>query len=376
VLSLAGLSLSLAAALSCHYYAILTFGPLIAGEAVRSVSRRRLDFGVWIALGVGLIPLAIFLPLIKAARGYSHNFWAKPHWADMIEFYQRLLTPALLPLFAVIILLGIFSLARSANLRSSTIEPANSVPIHEIAAAVGFALLPVAAVILAKTITGAFTDRYAMPAVIGVSILLAWSLSCRVDCRPGLGLAITAVIFAMFVGLAVRKQRNLARSVQEEAATYQFLQSQSAGRIPVIIAAPYLFFELSHYTAGRRATELTYLADVPLALEYTGTDTVERGLLELKRWAPLDVEDFHHFCASHGEFLIYGFPDLDHFGWLTQELIREGRRLVVTARNGDQLLFLVTPQSAPQRLQSQPNLGPDAENRRLRKSGAGGVNAG
>jgi hypothetical protein len=262
----------------------------------------------------------------------------------------------------VIILLGIFSLADSANLRSTAAtQPANWVPIHEIAAAVGFTLLPVAGVILAKTITGAFTDRYAMAGVIGVSILLAWSLSCRLDCRPGLGLAITAVIFGMFVALAVRSQRNLAKSVQEEAATYRFLQSQSGvGKIPVVIAAPHLFFELSHYSAGRRAIELIYLADIPLALEYTGTDTVERGLLELKRWAPLNVEDFHRFCASHGEFLIYGYPDL--YGWLNQELIRQGRQLVVTARNGDQLLFLVTPQS----VQSQPNLGPDAENRRLR----------
>jgi hypothetical protein len=185
-------------------------------------------------------------------------------------------------------------------------------------------------VILGKTITGAYTDRYAIPGVIGVSILLAWSLSSRVGCCPGLGLAITAVIFAMFVESAVRSQQNFARSVQEEAATYRFLESQSAGKLPVVIAAPHLFFELSHDTAGRRPTELTYLADVPLALEYTGTDTVERGLLELKRLAPLDVEDFHRFCASHSEFLIYGYPDV--WDWLSQELIYQGRRLVVNRK--------------------------------------------
>ena len=133
--------------------------------------------------------------------------------------------------------------------------------------------------------------------------------------------------------------------LQNQAATYQFLESQSAGKIPVVIAPPDLLFELSHYAAGTGGTKLTYLADVPLALEYTGTDVVERGLLELKKWAPLDVEDFHRFCTSQDEFFIYGYPGL--WAWLVPELTRQGRRLVVKANNGDQLLFFVTPESPP-----------------------------
>jgi hypothetical protein len=344
VLSLAGLGLSLAGALSCHYYAALAFGPLIAGEAVRSVSRRRLDLGVWIAFGIGLVPLAIFLPLIKAAMGYSHHFWAKPAWMSTVGFYEHLLAPAVFPLFAMAILPGISALVSPARFRR-TVEPANSIPIHEIAAVAAFALLPVAAVIVAKTITGAFTDRYVLPAVIGVSVLLAWTLSHRVDHRPRLGLAIAALILGVFVSTGLRRsQSGLTWSVlQNQAATYQFLESQSAGKIPVVIAAPDLFFELSHYAAGTRATKLTYLADIPLALEYTGTDTVERGLLELKNWAPLDVEDFHRFCSVQHEFFIYGYPG--SYAWLVPELTRQGRRLVVKASNGDQLLFFVTPES-------------------------------
>src|SRR5215469_10035283 len=65
MLSVTGLGLSLVGALSCHYYAILAFGPLIVGEVLRSVKSGRLDIGVWIAFGVGLVPLVIFLPLIR-----------------------------------------------------------------------------------------------------------------------------------------------------------------------------------------------------------------------------------------------------------------------------------------------------------------------
>ena len=69
---------------------------------------------------------------------------------------------------------------------------------------------------------------------------------------------------------------------------------------------------VASFRSGRAAPD-SYLP----ALEYTGTDTVERGVLELKRLAPLDVEDFHRFCASHSQFLIYGFPDV--WDWLSHK---------------------------------------------------------
>jgi hypothetical protein len=255
-----------------------------------------------------------------------------------------MLAPPVHFLVVVIILTGIYSFARSSK-HWGTIGPANSIPIHEIAAAAGFALFPLGAMILAKTITNAFTDRYALPAVIGVSAIFAWTLSRRMDCRPGPGLAVAAIILATFVAKGTGLQQSLEGSVNAQAATYQFLQVNNEGRIPIVIQDPHLFFELSHYAADKGGSRLIYLADVTLGLKYTGTDTVERGLLELRKWAPLDVEDFHRFCASHSEFLIYSHPR-ETWAWLIPELKRQGRRLVVKAKNGNQLLFLVTPENA------------------------------
>jgi hypothetical protein len=344
VLSLTGLALSLAGAVSCHYYGIVAFGPLIVGEVLRSVRSRRLDFGVWIAFGVGLIPLAIFIPLIKGAASLSANFWAKPHWVALIEFYRKLvdLSPVRF-LVVAMILIGIYSFARSSS-RAGTTGPVNSIPIHEIAAAVGFALFPLGVMILGKTITNAFVDRYALPAVIGVSAIFAWTLSRWTDCRPGPGLAVAAIILAIFMAKERHIQRDIEESLNRQAATYQFLQTNNEGRIPIVIQDPILFIELSHYAADNAGTRLIYLADVTLALKYTGVDA-DREMLEWRKLAPLDIEDFHRFCASHGEFLIYSRPG-DAYGWLIQELKREGRRLIVKAQNGNQLLLLVIPENA------------------------------
>jgi hypothetical protein len=99
---------------------------------------------------------------------------------------------------------------------------------------------------------------------------------------------------------------------------------------------------MSHDLAERKVTNrFIYLADTPLALKYTKTDTVERGLLAFKRWAPLDVRNFRQFVGVSDAFLVYSGCS-DPFGWVIEELIREKRRLLVRAQNGDQLLFLVT----------------------------------
>ena len=107
--SLIGLAVSCAAAVSTHYYGVLIFFPLALGEIVRSISRRRFDVPVWVALGLALIPLLLFIPLIEQAGTYAANFWARPHWGSIPEFYYFLLIPALSPLVAVLILAAGFS---------------------------------------------------------------------------------------------------------------------------------------------------------------------------------------------------------------------------------------------------------------------------
>ena len=80
-IALAGLALSLGAAVASHYYAVLLFIPLLLGEMVRWLSRRRVDPAMGLALLAGLVPLALLLPLIQEAMAYRHSFWARPEWS-------------------------------------------------------------------------------------------------------------------------------------------------------------------------------------------------------------------------------------------------------------------------------------------------------
>lgn len=339
-LALVGLCLSLAAAVSCHYYAVLCFIPIGVGELVRTVSKRRLDIWIWIALVAALFPLLLFLPLIRAGLGYSSHFWAKPTWGTPVGFFDRLLSPASLLLFALPLIVALETLQVGVG-RENPERGTRNISLYELAAAGGFFLLPLFGLFLAKFVTGAFTDRYAMSAVVGVSILLTLSLSAISRKHAGVGSFVALLLAVFFVLNAAKTYGELAGEALAQNRTYHFLQTQN-NALPLIVDGPHLFFALSYIAAEQadRRTNLIYLTDVALATKYTQTDDVERGLAQLKRIAPLDVRDFRRFCATHSAFLIYGSSE--PFTWIIQELGKEGWSFSVKARNGGHFLFLAS----------------------------------
>lgn len=338
--SVPGLGLSIAAAISCHYYAVLGVGAILFGESVRTIHQKKLDIKVALACVLGFVPLLFFAPLIQAARSYSRAFWAKPQWTNALGFYNTLLAPAPLVLLAPLVVLAILYRVHFGEGKRAPSSGLRNSPVHEIAAVCAFLVIPAIGVILAKFVTGAFTFRYALPAVIGLSVVIAWSSLRLARGRSYVGMAVALILICAFVFNGFKAYSGARSNREDHLSSYRFLSAHSAG-LPVVVTGPHLFFELSHQASSQQGGfRPTYLANVAMALRYTATDDVERGLLALKQWAPLDVQDFHNFCASHDRFLIYG--NTAPFEWVTKELLQEGRSLTVAARNGDELLFLVT----------------------------------
>jgi hypothetical protein len=256
----------------------------------------------------------------------------------MTSFYQAVLYPSALLLFAVPVALAVDVLLNPENAGAS--DGASPVSPSGLVVLLGFALLPVAAIILAKTVTHAYTDRHAMMAVIGLTSVLVWALSRLAPNGAIPALLLTALGVTLFSVQSVRAYRNLARSAVNYQQTLRFLSESTAGH-PVAIQDPHLFFELSALCNGRPGLALVYLFDRDRALAYTGTDDVELGLMTLKSWAPLQLEKFDDFVARKSPILVYGYPAV--FGWLVPELERDHWRLTVSAHNGEQFLFLATP---------------------------------
>jgi Dolichyl-phosphate-mannose-protein mannosyltransferase len=345
--ALIGLAASLVAAVSSHYYAVLLFVPLAIGEGVRSRSLRRLDLPIWLALGSAMVPLLLHLPLIttiynKAATFQTYPaFWARPSWGAIQSFYSQLLAPAILPLVAVLMLSALYSIPDPSTPRRRTQGSRPPLPLHEMAAAFGFTAIPVAAVLLAKLVTGVFTDRYALPAVIGFGIVLAVAAAGIQAGRALIGVALILFLSASFMVRGIRVYRSEATISAGQAHIHEFLRSAREHDLPIVVSDPHTFMPLAYYAPPELAARLVYLADPGLSLRYLGDNIADQGMLELKPWFPVKIEQYGPYVASQRRFLVYG--DLGGLNWLLNELIAADMRIELRGRMERKVLFFVSP---------------------------------
>ena len=358
LVSLAGLAASLGAAISMHYYSVFMILPFALGEAVRTAARRRMDIAVWGALAVAVLPIAAFLPLIRAASAYSGAFWSPPQWLNMPEFYHHLLAPAVVPLVAVIVFGVIHGTIARDTAATSEKHHAFSFPAHELAAACGFILIPVIAVVVAKVVTGAFTHRYAMSAVIGAAVFAGFGAASAFRTQPLMRLLSVACLAGWFAFGVVRElieptdfSQPLSRATIERPS--EWIRATNEKDLPLVVADPHSFTVLSHHGSDEIRSRIVYLADPERALKYLGHNSVERGMLDLlKPWFRMNVTEFQPFMAEHSRFLVYGdFMRLAFLNWLLPELQAQGMRIQLLNRAEGALLLLA---SRDDRVDRQP----------------------
>lgn len=340
-----GLAASLALAVSVHYYNVLLFVPLATAELVRWLVTRRHQWHRWVAIGIGGLPLIVYLPLIRSATSYSQTFWAKVEFGSINDYIAFVLTPALLPLAGLVLWAGAQSLLRLRSTDHAGAAQAIRPPLVDVVAVFGFLALPVLAIILALTVTGAYTHRYALSAVIGMSVLGAWMLAAGFGGLSRTALTAAAVLSLFFVGKQARAARSISGASSYRHAIVEFLQAQQTSNYPIAIVDPHLFFELSHDAPAFRH-RLFYVAEPRLALRHVGTDAVDRGVIGMSQWAPLQVRKLTEVTGSRQPFLIYGYPAPAGWDWLVQEL--SSLRIPMSSMGSFQGRLLLLAQPAPE----------------------------
>jgi hypothetical protein len=346
-----GLAVALSATVSTHYYGVFVMLALALGEAVRTISRRRLDAGVWAALAMPALPLVLHLPLIKAGAAYSGAFWSPPQWVNIPDFYIDLLEPAVMPVTVLLIATAVVAAITSAE-PSATDVVRRAPPAHEVAAACGLIAAPVICVVFAKLVTGAFVNRYAIAAVIGLGVFAGFGSSMAFARRPGMRLLALACLGCWFTlsqareliqptGLSVPVSR---ASVERSS---RWVEAAHHPDLPVAIADPHTFTVLSHYGGPDIRRRIVYLADPDLALKHLGSNSVERGMLDLVQpWFRMHVVRFEPFIDQHDRFLVYGdFVRLTYLNWLLPELHVRGVHTRLLNLAGDAMLLLAYRES-------------------------------
>ncbi len=305
-LALVGLALGLAAGICSHYYAVLLFFPLALGELVRTISRRRIDLPIWGAFALGAAPIALLLPLIANARGRIPDFWSKPRKGNLTEFYPWLFpnNPTIFLVLSGVVLVYLYRRNRPDS-PPAAVESRRSFPLHEVVAITVFVLFPTLGYFLAVFATGAFVQRYCLPAIMGISLLAAilvdrqtWSWTAK------------AAVGVIFLGWLAFVQFDFYREVSRDRNAYdelrQALGSDRDGCPPILVADPLRYVEVHHTAPEQFARHVFFAKNKPGSSIYQPAE-LELGLLD--RWVPLNLTDLRTFQSSHAEFLVFGKPE-------------------------------------------------------------------
>jgi hypothetical protein len=329
------MAVALAAGVWAHYYAVLAFLPIAAGEITRQVRARAFERGPWLAMamaGAGIAPLA---PLAIASASQAAHFWTRIDPPGIGAAYQfiagTLVTGRLLIAAWLLALLALFETLRG---RRST----RRIAAHEAAAGVMALLLPAAGVLIGSIAGGLVAPRYLTLSSVGFALavpLAIWRLT------PDNAVGDLVLCVALLLSLVKSTGRALPGRVEtfrDPVATERpALASALATGDPVVITGGPAYLQLWFYAPPGRGTSAIYLANPPVELRQTGTDTIDRGYLALSRWTPVPAVESGPFLAGHDTFRLYALePD-----WLTSALRAAGASLEEVAREGDARLYVV-----------------------------------
>jgi hypothetical protein len=311
-----GLFLALAGAISTHFFAVLLWIPLGVAFLIRVFMRRRFDVLVAAALALSPLILIAYRPIIANARTLGGAFWARPDPFLVVRFYGFLLDDAVAPLVAVAAIAGLFAAWRqiAAPRPSPSPQEGRGTP-DELLLLVTFLALPVFGVILGQLATGAFTERYALPAVAGFAVLLAFAASHWSGRKSVVAMLLAVALTGGFLMNSARHYKWAVTIAAKEHRLYAQLLTDAPGADPIVATDPVQFLQMTRYAPPELNRRLIYLTD--------GLDpnTAEVGLQRLAIFDPIQIDNYEHFRSRHLRFWLYRRLDTDELPKFPNELI-------------------------------------------------------
>ena len=331
------LGVALAGAVASHYYAILVVIPLAVGELVRTRHVRKIDWPIWIAFTCACAPILAFLGTIRSARGYSSHFWATPVWSDAITFYPMEFGLGACVLLGALMMASSFRMIGRKRIdESSASWRKPSWSSWQAVAICTLALLPLPTMLVAKFVTHGFTTRYCIFAIVGVTVLLFYFISRFALRRSVAAIGMIACVFVFF--LQVHELGSKYEGVRKEM-NQDITALSSLSDAPIVVMEVSVMHRLSYYAPRRLASRLVYVVDPNSSVAYLGQDTIDRGLLDLRFWFPMNIVRADSFLTENPRFYVYG--ETTTWSWLTFDLAKWGQTRLLARGERDRLLFSV-----------------------------------
>ena len=290
-LFLIGLALALAAGVSSHYYALLLFVPLMCAELVRSRRLNKVDWPIWCSMAAGLAPLVAFMPLIKVGIKHSASTWTLPlKPAALLPVYEMLVGPLAVP-----VLTGIMTLLtiQGLNGRQKAVRKSlDTLPIEETVVALSLTVLPIMGLSLGAFITGVFTARYVLAAVIGLTVFIVVAANRAEESSPAIGIAFIIILMGWFLLTDIRVYRDLSIERSRQSEALRQLASESPSDVPILVGDALMFYQLHYYSSPNVRSRLHQATRVG-------------GESFLSRFYPIKDERLDTFLGTYRSFMVY-----------------------------------------------------------------------
>ena len=343
---LLGLSFSLAVCVSLHWFAGLMVLPLVCGELLRIVRRKRVDWGVLTALFTGCSIALLYLPLLSAAVAFRPQPGRPPAAGGSGELFQiyfrffEIGVPVGLCVVLVIVAAALL-IPRMGSFGGTC----RAVPPEHAAAFLVLCLLPFPGRILAVATKASFEPRFFLGAVAGVIVLCVLGASTLMR---GRGLLLLAALL-IGGGASMLRMGLILRHLTPDAALFAPLpaQMQSLAEYPIAVDNIELFLRLSNHAPPELSRRLVHLGEIRKTAGGGGIvwSLLHRGL----RYASsLPLVETEPFLAEHQKFYYLVHPDDDR--WVKRAAALHARHFkmefVASYLDNDMELFLVSPADA------------------------------
>ena len=337
------LGLSLMLAESFHYYAVFSMIPFGVAEFVYFFSTRRFRWPVWVALALGPAPLLIFWPLLSNLRAlYGLHYWAHYSLSSIPLTYGSFFLTGGAFGFALVAVCatGVVG-ARLLPTKEAPNESIGRDPA-EASLLLTLLLLPFPTALATHLMHGVMVDRYVVASVLGVAL----SLACVMALARGRVVLIFAVFILSTIALHEFTFWRAAHSLRlDNPASPVEALVQKAGHtdLPVVISDGTTYLQMAYYASPESKKRFVFLQDGQKAVQYSGTDSVDKGVDILQSYAPLQVEPLSQFIAAHRTFLfeVENNPALG-LAWHPGYLQAEASSMQLIGADGTRKIYLIT----------------------------------
>lgn len=330
---LCGLTVSIAVAVSTHYYGIIAVAALFGAELLRAVLRRKLDPACLSAIALGGSCLLLYLPLIRSGlSAHGGRPWNPASLTQLALTYELGFRGQAVPAGIVLAGLCLYGLLYP-ELRRARLK----VPAGELGLCVALLLIPIGCYISARFGSNMMVPRYGIAVALPVALSFAWLCLQLSQRRRSLLLAANLFLGLWFVAFGIRTARDAWLTGPPSIPQ---LNEAAYRDLPVIFADSFTYLPFWYYGDAEFRARSALILDPLRAFALTGNDRYDRSILANRRFFPLPGRPWSEFSSSHRQFLFCW--SASRFAWVQRQLQAEGARWEFLQDFGDWQLYLVS----------------------------------